>query len=35
VKAEQFSIASLPPQPIEQGMVGPGLLAQILVAKYE
>ena len=35
VKAEQFAIASLPPQPIEQGMVGPGLLAQILVGKYE
>jgi transposase len=35
VKAEQFAIASLPPQPIEQGMVGPGLLAQILVSKYE
>ncbi|MGO8931194.1 MAG: IS66 family transposase [Limisphaerales bacterium] len=28
-------MASLPPQPIEQGMVGPGLLAQILVSKYE
>ncbi len=35
VKAEQFAIAPLPPQPIEQGMVGPGLLAQILVSKYE
>ena len=35
VKAEQFALAPLPPQPIEQGMVGPGLLAQILVAKYE
>ncbi len=35
VKAEQFAIAPLPPQPIEQGMVGPGLLAQILVNKYE
>jgi transposase len=35
VKAERFAIASLPPQPIEQGMVGPGLLAQILVSKYE
>jgi transposase len=34
VKAEQFAIAPLPPQPIEQGMVGPGLLAQILVSKY-
>jgi len=35
VKAERFAIAPLPPQPIEQGMVGPGLLAQILVSKYE
>jgi transposase len=35
VKAEQFAIAPLPPQPIEQGMVGQGLLAQILVSKYE
>lgn len=35
VKAEQFAIAPLPPQPIEQGMVGPGLLAQILINKYE
>ncbi len=35
VKAERFDIAPLPPQPIEQGMVGPGLLAQILVSKYE
>jgi transposase len=35
VKAEQFAIAPLPPQPIEQGMVGPGLLAQVLVNKYE
>jgi transposase len=35
VKAEQFAIAPLPPQPIEQGMVGPGLLAQVLVSKYE
>jgi transposase len=34
VKVEQFAIAPLPPQPIEQGMVGPGLLAQILVSKY-
>ena len=24
VKAERFAIAPLPPQPIEQGMVGPG-----------
>ncbi len=35
VKAEHFILAPLPPQPIEQGMVGPGLLAQILVSKYE
>jgi len=35
VKDEQFASAPLPPQPIEQGMVGPGLLAQILVNKYE
>jgi transposase len=35
VKAEQFALAALPPQPIEQGMVGPGLLAQVLVSKYE
>ena len=32
VKQERFALA---PQPIEQGMVGPGLLAQILVSKYE
>jgi transposase len=31
----RFALASLPLQPIEQGMVGPGLLAQILVSKYE
>jgi transposase len=35
VKEERFALAPLPPQPIEQGMVGPGLLAQILVNKYE
>ena len=29
VKQERFALAPLPPQPIEQGMVGPGLLAQI------
>src|SRR5277367_3462747 len=34
VKAERFALAPLPPQPIEQGMVGPGM-AQILVNKYE
>src|ERR1700733_2482482 len=35
VKQERFALAPLPQQPIEQGMVGPGLLAQILVSKYE
>ena len=35
VKAERFALAPLPPQPIEQGMVGPGLLAQILLNKFE
>jgi transposase len=35
VKAERFALAPLPPQPIEQGMAGPGLLAQIMVNKYE
>ena len=35
VKDERFALAPLPPQPVEQGMVGPGLLAQILVNKYE
>ena len=35
VKQERFALAQLPAQPIEQGMVGPGLLAQILVSKYE
>jgi transposase len=35
VKAERFALAPLPSQPVEQGMVGPGLLAQILVNKYE
>jgi transposase len=35
VKQERFALAPLPLQPIEQGMVGPGLLAQILVSKYE
>jgi transposase len=34
VKAECFALAPLPPQPIERGMVGPGLLAQILVSKW-
>jgi transposase len=35
VKAERFALAPLPPQPIEQGMVGPGLLAQVIVNKFE
>lgn len=35
VKAERFALAPLPPQPIEQGMAGPALLAQIVVSKYE
>ncbi|MGP8199326.1 MAG: IS66 family transposase [Limisphaerales bacterium] len=35
VKSERFAIAPLPPQPIEQGMVGPGLLAEVLVNKFE
>ena len=35
VKDEGFALAPLPPQPIEQGMVGPGLLAQIVVNKFE
>jgi transposase len=35
VKAECFAIAPLPPQPIEQGMVGPGLLAQVILNKFE
>jgi transposase len=35
VKAERFAIAPLPPQPIEQGMVGPALLAEVTVNKFE
>src|SRR2546430_1590969 len=35
VKAEQFALAKLPPQPIEQGMVGAGLLAEVIVQKFE
>jgi transposase len=35
VKAERFALAALPPQPIEQGMVGPGLLAQVILNKFE
>src|ERR1035438_6989697 len=34
VKQERFALAPLPPQPIEQGMVGPGLLAQVIINKY-
>lgn len=29
------SVAPLPPAPIEKGMPGPGLLAQVLLAKYD
>src|ERR1017187_8118705 len=35
VKAERFALAPLPPQLIEQGMVGPGLLAQVILNKFE
>jgi transposase len=35
VKQERFALAPLPPQPIEQGMVGAGLLAHIFVGKFE
>jgi transposase len=35
VKAERFAIAPLPPQPIEQGMVGPALLAEVTINKFE
>jgi transposase len=35
VKQECFAIAPLPPQPIEQGMVGPGLLAEVIINKFE
>jgi regulator of replication initiation timing len=35
VKEERFALAPLPPQPIEQGMAGAGLPAQIVVSKYE
>jgi transposase len=35
VKAECFAIAPLAPQPIEQGIVGPGLLAQVILNKFE
>jgi transposase len=35
VKAERFALAPLPPQPIEQGMVGPRLLTEIVINKFE
>ena len=35
VRDETFALAPLPPQPIDKGMVGPGLLAHILVSKYD
>jgi len=35
VRAEKFALAPLPPQPIDKGMVGPGLLSQILINKYD
>jgi len=35
VKAERFAIAPLPPQPIEQGMVGSALLAEVTINKFE
>jgi len=35
VKQERFALAPLPPQPIEQSMAGAGLLAHILVDKFE
>lgn len=34
VRAETFAIAPLPAQPIDKGMVGPGLLAWLLMSKY-
>ncbi len=34
VRAEEFAIAPLPAQPIDKGMVGPGLLAWLLMSKY-
>ena len=33
-KEEQFHIAALPARPIEKGIPGPGLLAQVLVDKF-
>jgi hypothetical protein len=35
VKNEQFALAPLPPQPIEQSMAGAGLLAEVVVKKFE
>ena len=35
VKGEEFVVAPLPPQPIEQSMAGPGLLAHVVVTKFE
>src|SRR6185295_2615136 len=35
VRQERFAIAPLPPQPIDKGMAGPGLLAQIIINKYD
>jgi transposase len=35
VKDEVFAVAPLPPQPIEQSMAGPGLLAHVVVTKFE
>ncbi|HEV2210264.1 MAG TPA: IS66 family transposase [Verrucomicrobiae bacterium] len=35
VKNEEFALAPLPPQPIEQSMAGAGLLAHVVVTKFE
>jgi len=35
VRKERFAIAKLPPQPIDKGMVGAGLLSHILINKYD
>jgi transposase len=32
---EQVAIAAKPPQPIDKGLPGPGLLAQVIVSKYD
>ena len=34
-RAYSFALAKLPPQPIEQGMVGPGLLTEVIVKKFD